>query len=223
MIEIIPTIIAKDFVELKKQIEQVEHYVNWIQLDIMDGKFVPNETWPYFAEATKGEHSPSDLKNIDTPASLEAHLMIEEPERVLDDWLEVVGRIIVHLEATQKIDEIIAKIHTFGKQVGVALNPETSLEAIKPHLNQLDLVLCMTVSPGFGGQKFKDEVLTKIRALRRIHPEINIQVDGGIKPGTAKKAVEAGANLLACGSFIYQSKSISGAIKELRKDVGINN
>lgn len=206
MIEIIPTILAKSFKEIKERIRKVENYINWAQLDIMDGKFVNNETW----------NDSNDLKNFKTRAKLEAHLMIEKPEQKIDDWLENVDRVIVHYEASNNIEDLIKKAKDKGKQIGLAINPETSIEAVNPFLKDLDLVLCMTVQPGWGGQEFKDEVLSKIETLRMTWPDGNIEVDGGINPETSKKAINAGVNLICAGTYIFKSKDIKQAIESLR-------
>ncbi len=206
MIEIIPTILAKSFKEIKERIRKVENYINWAQLDIMDGKFVNNETW----------NDSNDLKNFKTRAKLEAHLMIEKPEQKIDDWLENVDRVIVHYEASNNIEDLIKKAKDKGKQIGLAINPETSIEAVNPFLKDLDLVLCMTVQPGWGGQEFKDEVLSKIKTLRMTWPDGNIEVDGGINPETSKKAINAGVNLICAGTYIFKSKDIKQAIESLR-------
>ncbi len=205
-IEIIPTILVKDFKEVKERIKKVEDYVSWVQLDIMDGVFVNNETW----------RNPEDLKNFKTKAKLEAHLMVQKPEEVIDDWLEVVDRVIVHYEACNNLDELIRKVHDKGKQIGLAINPKTSIDVAKSFLSNLDLVLLMTVNPGQGGQEFKYEVLEKIRALRKLWLDGNIEVDGGINPETAKKAIKVGANLICAGTYIFKSKEIKQAIEGLR-------
>lgn len=209
MIEIIPTILVKSFKEVKERIRKVENYVKWVQLDIMDGVFVDKMTWPY------AEGKISDLKKIH-PVKLEAHLMIEKPEQVIDDWLENVDRVIIHYEASDNIEDLIKKTKNKGKQIGLAINPETNIEAVNPFLKDLDLVLCMTVQPGQGGQEFKDEVLTKIETLRMNWPNGNIEVDGGINPETSKKTINAGANLICAGTYIFEGKDIEKAIEELR-------
>jgi len=219
-IEIIPTILVNSFKQVKERIKKVEDYVNWIQLDIMDGVFVDNKTWPY----TEG--SINDLKEISacgrpaagwkTRTKLEAHLMVERPKEVIDDWLKVVDRIIIHYEASDDIKEIIKKVHERKKEIGLAVNPETSVEAVKPFLGDINLVLCMTVDPGRGGQEFKYEILKKIRALRELCPHGNIEVDGGINSETARKSIKAGANLICAGTYIFESKDIKQAIEGLR-------
>jgi ribulose-phosphate 3-epimerase len=207
MIEIIPTILVKSFKEVKERIGKVENYVDWVQLDIMDGRFVDNTTW----------NSPKDLKDFKTRVKLEAHLMIERPEEKIDNWLETVDRVIIHYEACNNPKDLIEKVHSKEKQIGLAINPETSIDVVKPFLNDLDLVLIMTVNPGKGGQEFKDEVLSKIETLRRLWPNGNIEVDGGINNENIKKVVEAGANLICVGTYIFKSKDIKQAIESLKK------
>jgi len=197
--EIIPTILVKTFKEVKEGIKAVEKYVNWVQLDIMDGIFVNNKTW----------HNPKDLKGFKTKVKLEAHLMIEKPEEVIDDWLKVVDRIIIHYETSKNIKEIIEKVHNKKKGIGVALNPETHPTAIEPFLKDLDLVLIMSIQPGWGGQEFKERVLEKIKALRKIWPKGNIEVDGGVNDENIKKISDAGANLFGVNTYIYRSKNIN--------------
>jgi ribulose-phosphate 3-epimerase len=196
--EIIPTILVKTFKEVEQRIRKVENYVNWVQLDIMDGIFVDNETW----------RNPKDLKGFKTKVKLEAHLMVEKPENVIGDWLDVVDRVIVHYEATDKIRG--------GKQIGLAINPETSIDVVKPFLNNLDLILIMTVSPGWGGQEFKSEILEKIKSLRKIWPNGRIEVDGGVNDENVIKIVEAGADGVCVNSYIFKSKNIKQAIENLK-------
>jgi len=207
MIEVIPTIIAKDFSELQGKIKQVEPYVNWVQLDVMDGQFVEEITW----------NKPADLKNLETNLKLEAHLMIKNPEEYIDDWIESgVRRIIFHFESTEQHKEIIEKIKNAGLGVGLALNPETPIEVVDDFINQLDLALVMTVQPGRAGQKFLEETLGKVKQLREKYKYVNIEVDGGINLETVPKVVRAGANLLASGSAVFNSDDIEKTIKELK-------
>lgn len=210
-IEIIPTVLVKTFKEVEERIRKVEDYVNWVQLDIMDGIFCCNETW----------RNPQDLKGFKTKVRLEAHLMVNKPEEVIDDWLKVADRVIIHFESkiTNRelgIREMIKKAHKKKKEIGLALNPETHPAVVVPFLKDFDLVLFMTVQPGWGGQEFKDWVLTKIEVLRKLWPDGNIEVDGGINPKTAKKTIKAGANLICVGTYIFRSKNIKEAIKKLK-------
>lgn len=207
MIEVIPTIIAKNFQELQEKIKKIEPYTKWVQLDIMDGRFVDNITW----------RNPKELKNLETNLFLEAHLMIFEPEHVIEDWIESgVKRIIFHYESTHKRKEIIEKIKNAGLEIGIALDVITPIEFIDILMPDLDLVLIMTVRPGWGGQKFMEETLLKIKNLRSKYPNVNIGVDGGINSETGRKAIEAGANILASGSYIFGSEDIKKAIDSLK-------
>ena len=210
-IEIIPTILVKTFKEVEERIRKVEDYVNWVQLDIMDGVFCCNETW----------RNPQDLKGFKTKVKLEAHLMVNKPEEIIDDWLKKADRVIIHFESkiTNReigIRKMIKKAHKKKREFGLALNPETHPMVVVPFLKDLDLVLFMTVQPGWGGQEFKDWVLTKIEVLHKLWPKGNIEVDGGINPETAKKTIKAGANLICAGTYIFRSKNIEEAIKKLK-------
>ena len=205
MIQIIPTIIAKDFQELNEKIKKIESYVEWAQLDVMDGKFVNNLTW----------NNPADLKNLENNLNKEAHLMINDPEEVIDQWIKSgVKRIIFHYEATDKHQEIIEKIKKSGLEVGLAINPETSISILDDLIEQIDLVLIMTVNPGFGGQGFLNESVDKIKQLREKYKDVKIGVDGGINLETAPKVIKAGANILAVGTAIFKSNNIEQTIKE---------
>lgn len=209
MIQIIPTIIAKDFQELQEKIKKVEPYIDSVQLDIMDGEFVNNTTW----------NQPSDLKKIETNLNLEAHLMIQNPEDYIDDWISSgVKRIIFHYESTDKHKEIIEKIKQAKLEIGIAINPETSIEAVNNFIPDLNLVLIMTVHPGFGNQDFLEQTLGKIKELRTKDKNVNIEVDGGINLETAPKVIHEGANLLAVGSAIFKSDNIKQTIKDLKNE-----
>ena len=208
MIQVIPTIIAKDFQELQEKIKKVEPYVNWTHLDVMDGQFVDNITWS----------NPADLKNLETSLKSEVHLMVKNPEEVIDDWIESgVQRIIFHYESTDKHQEIIERVKKAGLEVGIAINPETSIEILDSFL-PISLILIMTVHPGRGGQKFLEETLDKIEQLREKYKNVNIEVDGGINLETAPKVIQAGANLLASGSAIFESENIKETIQALKQN-----
>jgi len=208
MIEIIPTIIAKDFQELKKKIKKVEPYIKWAQLDVMDGKFVDNQTW----------NNPEELKNLETVLDLEAHLMIQNPEEKIDNWIDSgVKRIIVHYESTENIRDLIIKIRKAGLDIGVALNPETDIRFLNGLVDYIDLILVMSVRPGRGGQEFMEESLTKIKDLRERYESVKISVDGGINLETASKIIQAGADVLSVGSAIFESKDIEKTINDFKK------
>jgi ribulose-phosphate 3-epimerase len=225
-IEIIPTILVNTFDEIKEKIETVDKYVNWVQLDVMDGVFVNNETWPHSIVPGKAEKGVryfkeiQRLKKFKTEAKIEVHLMVEKPEEEFEEWLEVADRIIIHFESkiTNRelgIRDLIKKARQKKKGIGLALNPETHYAVATPFLKELDLVLFMTVQPGWGGQEFKEWTLTKIEALRKIWPEGNIEVDGGVNNKNIEKIIKSGANLICAGTYIYRSKDIEKAIKSL--------
>ncbi len=226
--EIIPTILVKTFEEVKERIKLVEGLVEWVQIDVMDGVFVYNETWPHTAvpgKAKKGKvyfKEIEKLKKIDIKPKLEIHLMVERPEEEFDKWLEVAERIFVPFESkiTNRelgIQAMIEKAHAQNKEFGLVLNPETHFAAALPFIKDLDLVLFMTVQPGWGGQEFKNWVLDKIRELRKRWPKGNIEVDGGVNDENIKSIYDAGANLFGVGTHIYRSKDIKKAIEKLNK------
>jgi len=212
MIQVIPAIIAKDFEELQAKVKKVEPYVDWVQLDVMDGQFVENSTW----------NNPKELMAAlgfteDSP-QIEAHLMIQNPEEHIDDWIESgVKRIIVHFESTDQPRELINKIKQAGLETGLAINPETSIKVVNDFIEQIDLILVMTVHPGKGGQEFLEETLGKIKDLRQKYKDFNIEVDGGINLETAPKVIQAGANILVSGSAVFESDDIEKTIQELKK------
>jgi len=215
MIEVIPAVIAQNFQELEEKIRKVESYVDGVQLDIMDGKFVDNYTWPY---AKPGKNNPAELRNLKTKLNLEVHLMVEKPEEAIEDWINSgVKRVIFHFESSRKIREIIRKLKAAEIPAGLAINPETPIEVLDEYVSDLDEVLIMTVEPGKGGQELLPETLTKIQKLRQSYPNLKIGADGGVNLNTAPEVVRAGADVLAVGSAIFNSDDIGQAIKELKR------
>lgn len=237
--EIIPTIIAKDFKELQEKVRLVEPYVKTVQLDVMDGIFVSNETWPFVAPpsgAPQGTPSIFELNNLRSNLFLEAHLMIANPHRVLSEWLESkINRVILHWEALEKIhnhellpyktqvgsrfpvSNLAEEIHRRNKEFGVALNLETPIEVLDNFINEIDSVLLMSVNPGSGGQEFQAGVIPKVMALQAKYQNVKIAVDGGINLENVRALVEAGAKFLAVGSAIFGNENIGLAIRELQK------
>ncbi|OPL12072.1 MAG: hypothetical protein AVO34_02360 [Firmicutes bacterium ML8_F2] len=207
MIQIIPVIMVESFEELKSRIKKVEPYVDWVQLDVMDGHFVNNQTWG----------DPIELKDLETDLNIEVHLMVRNPEEEVDQWIDSgVERIIIHYESTNQHKEIIKKIKQAGLEFGLAISPETPIETVDNFIQDLDLVLVMTVNPGQGGQDLIEETLGKIKQLRKKYKDVNIEVDGGINPKTAPLVIRAGANLLASGSAIFKSDNPRKAIEDLK-------
>ena len=208
-IQISPSILSADFSQLGNEIKRLEEGgADLIHVDVMDGHFVPNLTiGPPVIRALK--------KNCSI--KFDVHLMISPVHKYIDAYADAGADIItIHPEATDDLSSSIKKIKDLGKKVGVSLNPETKVSVIKDHLNQIDLVLIMSVNPGFGGQKFMPEVLDKIKELKNIQKEQNIdfdiEIDGGINFENSKIAIEAGANILVSGTTIF--KSNNGDIKK---------
>jgi ribulose-phosphate 3-epimerase len=217
--EIIPAIIAENFRDLKKKVQLVSPYVNWIQLDVMDGKFVPNETW------NEPEKLKNLLKQISFNINLEAHLMVKNPYMAFSRWIAGgCKRVIIHWESLgidkkAELRKIIEKSKKIKCEIGLAFNPETPWQEAKDFIlkKEISLVLLMSVSPGFSGQKLKKEVLTKIKSLRKFSRDVKIEVDGGVNKETGKLVVLAGANILIVGSAILEHKEgIKKAIQNLR-------
>ena len=192
-----PSLLAADFSKLREEIQEVESYgAEYLHLDVMDGNFVPNISFGAPVISSIRKHS-----NL----VFDVHLMVENPDRFIKDIADAGADVItVHTEATKHLNRTIQLIKSYGKKVGVALNPSTPLDFIKYDLKDIDMVLIMTVNPGFGGQAFIEGMLQKIKDLRSIDPNIDIQVDGGINNKTSKLVKEAGANILVAGSYLFK-------------------
>ena len=190
------SLLAADFSILKEEITNIENAgAEYLHLDVMDGNFVPNISF-----------GPVVIKSLRAHSNLifDVHLMIENPDKYVADFVDAGADIIcVHVESTKHLNRTIQLIKSYKKKVGVALNPSTSLDTIKYDLDNIDMVLIMTVNPGFGGQKFIPQMLQKIKELRKIAPNIDIQVDGGINDEISKLVIEAGANVLVAGSYVF--------------------
>ncbi len=200
MVKIAPSILAADFLQLGEQVKTVERGgADRVHLDVMDGVFVPNISF--------GLPVVKALRPA-TRLPLEAHLMIVRPERYVEDFAQAgANTIIVHQEVAPHLDSLLRQIKGFGKRAGVALNPSTPISALDNVIELLDLLLVMTVNPGFGGQHFIDYTVKKIQQTRQIldqrNPQCDLEVDGGIDPHTAPRVVAAGARVLVAGTAVF--------------------
>ena len=208
-IQISPSILSADFSELGNEIKRLEKGgADMIHVDVMDGHFVPNLTiGPPVIRALK--------KN--SKILFDVHLMISPVHKYIEDYSNAGADIItIHPESTDNLKSSILKIKELNKKAGVSLNPETNIDVILSELDKIDLILIMSVNPGFGGQKFMPEVLTKIKELKKIRDErkldFDIEIDGGINFENSKKVIEAGANILVSGTTVF--KSNNGDIKK---------
>jgi len=203
-----PSILSADFLRLGEAIQMVEESeAEWVHCDIMDGHFVPNIS--YGIPIVKAVR-PATKKVVD------CHLMIEHPELYVEAFAAAgADMITVHQEACVHLDRQVAQIHDLGCKAGVALNPATPVETLVDILHAVDMVLIMSVNPGFGGQKFIPRALDKVRRLRALAPDLLIQVDGGVNAETGAKLVAAGADVLVAGSYVFGAKEPREAIHSL--------
>ncbi|EKN64107.1 ribulose-phosphate 3-epimerase [Neobacillus bataviensis LMG 21833] len=213
MVKIAPSILSADFSKLGEEIIAVEKGgADYIHIDVMDGHFVPNITiGPLIVEA---------IRPI-TKLPLDVHLMIENPDQYFEAFAKAgADYITVHVEACRHLHRTIQNIKSFGIKAGVVLNPATPVETIQHVIGDIDMVLLMSVNPGFGGQKFIPEVLPKIRKVKDMADQkgfaIEIEIDGGVNPETAKQCIDAGANVLVAGSAIYNQPDYGKAISLIR-------
>jgi ribulose-phosphate 3-epimerase len=212
---IAPSILSADFVRLGEEVGALERAgADWVHVDVMDGRFVPNMTiGPLVVRA---------LRRV-SKLPLDVHLMIVEPERYVEEFAQAGADVItVHAEACTHLHRVLQQIRSLGKKAGVSLNPHTP-EGILPYvLDLVDLVLVMSVNPGFGGQDFIPAVLPKVRSIGSLIQAsgraIHLEVDGGIKPGTARQVLEAGADVLVAGSAVFGSGNYAEAIARLRAE-----
>lgn len=213
MIKISPSILASDFANLEREIRRIDA-ADYVHVDVMDGLFVPN--------ITIGIPVVKAIRPV-TKLPLDVHLMIVQPGRYAERFCDAGADLVtVHVEADteENIREAIGKIHAKGKRAGVVLKPATPAEAVLPFLMDVELILVMTVEPGFGGQSFMADQLPKVEVIRKWidekNPACELEVDGGVGPDTYRACLEAGANVLVAGSAVYGAEDIPARIRMLR-------
>lgn len=208
-----PSILAADFAQLGKQIREVEEAgAEYLHIDVMDGCFVPS--------ISIGMPVVSSIRKVSN-LFFDVHLMIVDPENYIDDFIQCgADSITFHLEAADRPEELIRHIHASGKRAGISIKPSTPVESLRPLLPQLDMILIMTVEPGFGGQSYIPESTERIREAKKLVEElgvqVDIQVDGGIKGSNVSVVLEAGANVIVAGSDIFHG-DITGNIKRFQE------
>ena len=213
MIKIAPSILSADFANLERDINRISA-ADYVHVDVMDGMFVPN--------ISIGIPVLQSIRKV-TDMFLDVHLMIVEPVRYVDQFCDAGADLVtVHVESDteENIHAAIDKIHAKGKKAGIVLKPKTPAEAVLPFLEKVELILVMTVEPGFGGQSFMADQMPKVSAIRKLidekNPACELEVDGGVAPDTCKTCIEAGANVLVAGSAVYKAADIPARISELR-------
>ena len=214
MIKIAPSILSADFANLERDIQRIAA-ADYVHVDVMDGVFVPN--------ITIGVPVVESIRRPTTVLPLDVHLMITQPVRYVEQFCDAGADLVtVHVEADteENIHAAIDKIHAKGKKAGIVLKPQTAAAAALPYLTKVELILVMTVEPGFGGQKFMADMMPKVTALRKLiderNPGCELEVDGGVSPDTCRTCIEAGANVLVAGSAVYKAADIPARIAELR-------
>lgn len=211
MIKLAPSILAADCADLGNEIRKVEAAgAPYLHIDVMDGHFVPALSF--------GMCMVTSLRKV-SDIIFDVHLMITEPERYIEDFAKCGADIITfHVEACDCIDETIDKIHALGLKAGISIKPKTPVETVEPYLDKVDMVLVMSVEPGFGGQKYIDECTQKIVQVRRMIDErkldVDLEVDGGVGKGNVKMVVDAGANVIVAGSAVF-----NGDVKQNIDDI----
>ncbi len=209
MVKIVPAILADNLIQFKIQWQKIAPIFPYVQLDIMDGRFVKAKT----------KFTPQQIKKLTKNHQLEIHLMVNDVKKYLKIWSRPsnVKKIIWHWEADhQNIDQYLKFLKTKKIQAGLAVNPKTKITQLEPLIKKFNTLLVMNVTPGAMGQKSPINILQKIKVLRKKYPHLNIEVDGGVSDKTARNLKAAGANLLASGSYLQQSKDLKIALKKLK-------
>lgn len=200
MVEILPAILSKNIGDYHQKLKAIEPLVDWVQIDIVDNQFAPNQTI-----------GPKEIASIRTRLNLEIHLMVERIENWLDPFVELrPGRIIFPIESAHEPLLLVRHMNQHQIPFGFSLDPHTPVSRLEHLLDKIDVALLLAVNPGFSGQHFVHGVINKIKELRALRPDLTIEIDGGIEPGTARKCAEMGATVLAAGSYIFENSNIEG-------------
>ncbi len=212
---IAPSLLSADFTCLGQEVRRLEEGgADWLHFDVMDGRFVPN--------ISVGIPVLKSLRKV-TELPIDVHLMIVEPDSLLGAFAKAgADTLTVQAEACRHLHRTLQTIHSLGCRAGVALNPHTSIECLDYVMELVDFVLVMTVNPGFGGQSYIDSCTKKISAIREKYPRVNIEVDGGIKQDTIRKAYDAGANIFVSGSGVFSQQDYGKAMREMREVLECN-
>jgi len=209
MLKISASLLSCDFGKMNEDVHSIENEIDEIHIDVMDGHFVPNLTF-----------GPVVIKDLKTKLKKDCHLMVTNPSALLEDFAKAgADQITLHIESFAResvLIELLERIRKMGLKVGVSLKPKTSPFILRGILDKIDQVLVMTVEPGFGGQAFMPEMVEKIKDIRKMAPQLEIAVDGGINAETAKLCAAAGASVLVAGSYIFGAKDRTQAIRELK-------
>lgn len=208
--QVIPSVLTNTPDDLEQKVRILEKLVEVIQIDIMDGEFVSNTSVEV-----------ADVQKVNPQKPMEIHLMVKHPMDYIRPFADIGAfRIVFHIECDDDAEEVIKEIRRLGMKAGIAVNPPTSIEEVRPFLDSLDILLVMSVNPGLQGQKFIPEVLSKVKAVKQTHPELLIEVDGGVNSETGPSLVDAGVDILNVGSYLFKQLPVENNWSTMQKIIG---